>query len=347
MEVVTLRREIEKEPQNWKLWFELAERFEQEERYEKGIEAIQKILESNPTDERVQAKLADLYFKNKNMDVALATGEKILQQNPASAIGYEVLGRLHFERGDYAQAKTFLTQANQFGNWEEETVLGILDRLAIGHSKLGDEEKAKAIFAKIMEQDPFYESTLLTLSLDHFRRQEWPQAETYLKKLISKDPENYQHYLVLGLLYYHQSNWTLCQENLRKAFDLDPAVRQIARIADLANLYEIPDNWDLAMVIHYREKEAKEYREKGEYIVRGEAINIGFRIAKKVRVNVTYYDDKYNQIHDETCYFKPENLMPMQSQEYRVAIPDDPAIKKVEVEFNWQKSSLQYEGRKY
>lgn len=347
VEVVSLRREIAKEPQNWKLWFELAERFEKEELYQKGIEALQAILEANEAEGRVQAKLAELHLKNKEMDAALATAEKILQQNPASGIGYEVLGSLHFARGDYEQARTFLTQANQLGNWEEETTLTILYNLAVCHSKLRGEEKAKEIFAKIMEKDPFHEATLLSVALDHFRRQEWPQAEISLKKLISKEPDNYQHYLVLGLLYYHQSSWTLCQENLRKAFDLDTAAGYLARIADVANLHEIPENWDLALVVHYQAKEAKQYREKGEYIVRGEAINIGFRIAKKVRVNVTYYDDKYNQIYDETFYFKPENVMPMQIQEFRVAIPDDPAIKQAKVEFNWQKSSLQYQGRRY
>lgn len=342
-EIVSLQKEIEQEPTNWKLHYELVEKFEAEELYAEAIAQTKIMLEANPTEPRIQSQLAHLYLKNKEMETALSTAEKLIQQNPAEGIGYQVLGELHFDRGEYEKAKKNLTKANQLGSWTEESLLNILYKLGMSYYKLKDDEKALSIFKKVLDKNPFHEESLFFLSLHHFKRQEWTQSETYLKRLISKTKTDYRYYLILGLLNYHRSHWTECQEFLRKAFDLDPSVQQLGRIADVANLYEIPADWDLAAVIRFGQE--IQYRENGEYVVRGDAINIGFRIAKDSRVLCDFYNDKNELVDDETVYLRPRNLMPMQIRDFRIAVSDDPPIETAKIRFNWRKSSLQYKGR--
>ncbi len=341
-EIVSIQQELKKSPQDWQRRFELVEKFEEEERYVEAIDEIKIILKANPKDPRVLSKLSNLYYKNKDMDQALENGQQILNDNPAEGAGYEALGRLHFNRGEYKSAEENLRRSIQLGNWTEKSSLHILHQLGLSKMKLGDEEKGLEIFHKIIEKDPFHEETLFFLSLDHFKRQQWKETEVYLKRLISKEKEDYRYYLILGLAGYHQSKWSLCQENLRKATDLEPGVRSLSKIADVANISEIPHKWDLALVVRFGE--TNQYKEKGNFVVQGSAINIGFRIAKDARANIDFYNKERKLVNDETVYLKPRNLLPMQIRDYKVVVSNENSITDAKVRFNWKKSSLYSQG---
>lgn len=322
---------------------ELAERFSQEKFYPEAIREYRLILEQFPSDLEMGRKLALSYYQNKEMDNALATANSMIEQKPDAADGHLALGYLHFFRGDHQKCYDNLSTANKLGGGSGEGTLELLYRMGYALAKLEKEEEANSIFQKVLEKDPFHRSTLWFQSLEAFRTQKWEEAERIYKLLISRYPEESLFFLELGLVYYHQSRFDISATHLRKAVELDSRFRPFAFLAETSKISEIPEKWDLASC-YFNNVESGEkysqYRENGKYVVFGELINLGIQVAKDVHVMVQYYNKNNEVVNDEDLMLNPRNIMPMQTREFRVEIPDNPEIETAKVSFNWRKSSL-------
>lgn len=333
-----LQKEVKAEPENWPKHLELAERYLADKFYPEAIQELRGVAEHSPNDFEVGWKLVFAQYDNKDMDGALKTAEEMTQKKPDEALGYLALGFLHFYRQDYQKCYDNLSTANKLGNWPEKFTLYLLYRMGYSLSKLNKPDEANLFFQKVLEKDPAHIETLWFQANEAFRAQKWNDAERMFKLMISKKPDEALFYLELGLLYYHQSLWEKSTTYLRKATDLDTRARGFAVLAEAAKLYDIPEKWDLAMC-YFNNVETGEkyqqYREKGKYVVSGEIINVGVRIARDVHLTVQYYNKKNEVIDDEDHFLKPRSLMPMQSREFKVEIPDNPDIEIAKVSFNW------------
>lgn len=77
----------------------------EEKRYDKAIEAYQKVVNLNPKNEIVYYNMGIVYDKKENYDKAIEAYKKAIEINPKDDDSYNYMGRAYHEKGDYEKAK--------------------------------------------------------------------------------------------------------------------------------------------------------------------------------------------------------------------------------------------------
>lgn len=127
------------------------------------------------------------------------------------------LGLVYYERGEYAPAYHFLTNALSL----RPDNLTVRSHLATIYAVSGKYDEAKKLANQILEKDPGYGDALVVLATTALRTNEVKEVRTRLEKLVPTQPNNAFLQLALGNLYLKSREIKLAQDAFKKAQSLD------------------------------------------------------------------------------------------------------------------------------
>ena len=129
-----------------------------ENNFQKGRELLREVVNSPDTsdEDKVNARhnLAVLIWKEGNLDKALSILESVHKERPATNT-YGTLGVLYLEKvkqsKNYADVLEFMLEAYDYNDYDKT----IADNLGELYLLMGEYEKAKEVYSKLLEQNLF------------------------------------------------------------------------------------------------------------------------------------------------------------------------------------------------
>ncbi|WP_232220470.1 tetratricopeptide repeat protein [Legionella tunisiensis] len=148
----------------WSTW----QRYMQETERQRRVEAVLQTIK-NPTElvDRLKARL---------------------QANPDSARGWYLLGRLYVSEGRWQVASEAFAKAHHLDPNDIATTVNYGQSLWQVNKQRFDEQ-IRALFTKILQQDPDQPDALAMLAMDSFINHHYQQAINYWQHLLKLAPE--------------------------------------------------------------------------------------------------------------------------------------------------------------
>lgn len=154
-----------------------------------------------------------------DLDGALAAFEKARQLDPELAPVYAALARVHFDREEYEQV---IEAAEAALNLDPDLI--DLQKLRYeAYRRLGQEDKAKEVFAEMAAQDPAgLAQTLYERGQEMFSAGNTAQAKTAFEQALQADPNHARAHYYLGLCFVNTGDTAQAKEHLQKFLELAP-----------------------------------------------------------------------------------------------------------------------------
>ena len=131
---------------------------------------------------------------------------------------YEQLGVIRANEGQEVAAVVLWERAIAL----EPTLLGVLANLALGHHRLGNEERADELFVQAEEKASDHFATHYNLGLYYQDLRNWGLALRHLARAIALRPSLAILHLNQGLVLVRLGRLREARRSLREAMDLDP-----------------------------------------------------------------------------------------------------------------------------
>ncbi|MDR1177634.1 MAG: tetratricopeptide repeat protein, partial [Spirochaetaceae bacterium] len=183
-----------------------------------AILQYRRALEADPKYVKAVANLERTLEDAGNLGDAVIELEKLIKLAPTSADVRTRLGSLYLKLERYPDA---LEQAKQALDWEPENIQALRIE-GIACRMMGDDEKAKNNFEKILAVDPGNYSFQLDLADIHFKRKEYKEAEGRINAFLSRKPNDRNAKFLLGQLYAEMGNKTHAVQIFEELAKADP-----------------------------------------------------------------------------------------------------------------------------
>ena len=196
-------------PNHFPIYFNLAVSLGACKKYAEAAEAYRKVIQLHPQCKEAFYGLGNLYWQQNNLDdaaenfaLALKLDETYLEaQTNLAEIGNDTellqrislnnptalyyLGRRAFNKRDFVEAKTYLSQADKL--LENDEIKSMLGEVL---SALGEKESALNLFYKAEIINPHNFTALINIADTEAENKNFDIAETYYKKSLSVDGNN-------------------------------------------------------------------------------------------------------------------------------------------------------------
>jgi Tfp pilus assembly protein PilF len=174
-------------------------------RLSEATQRLKTVLKLHPNSYQAHYLLALIYSSQKKYDLAAYEYELILkgsmQENSDNIEVYAYLSQLYFALGKYPQA---LTQVEQVLQFQPQNVSALYLR-GSAYVEVGEKEKSKEDFRKILSLEPGHDATLNSLAYIYAEEgTNLDEAVKMVRKAISIDPSNGAYYDTLGWVLFKQ-----------------------------------------------------------------------------------------------------------------------------------------------
>ena len=192
-------------------------------KYASAVIAWKKAEAISPLDQRSRFTLAMAYVELNRRDWARPELEKLAAAQPRNPLYLYWLGRLDYDRRDYASAIDRLQKVIEL----DPKMMRAYDSLGLCYDYLGKFEEAVKVYDRAVELNrlqpkpspwPHLDLAVSLISLNRL-----PEAEKNLREAIGYDPKLPQAHYQLGRVLEMQGQYEGSAQSLAQAAALDPA----------------------------------------------------------------------------------------------------------------------------
>ena len=247
----------------------LARLYEETEQWERAVDIMQRLVGSASPEEKVDLsyRLGKILDEQMQMsDIAEERLSDALAIAPTHVPSMLSLLNIYKRRGDSFKAAQLMVRAEaNTPNVLERTRL-LYEAAKLYQTELGDEAKAKELYARTLELDPEHVEAATPLADIYYRQAEWAPLVPILEMLARKADR--RAHRELNILYYRLAK---AAEQLgddekalkyyRSAYELDAT--HLPTLVDRANLLYRREQWDEAfklyqtILVHHRESQSE------------------------------------------------------------------------------------------
>ncbi|MCK4948404.1 MAG: tetratricopeptide repeat protein [Candidatus Aureabacteria bacterium] len=200
-------------------YFEEANRFAKQKKYEQAIEKFKKAVEEMPDVVGPHYNLANLYEIQQDYGNALEEYQKVVAMEPAALDAYVALGEIYRKMGKIEKGISILKRAVEIipNNVEARY------NLAMFYLNISDYNNAILQCIEIVALDPDYTPASILLGRIYFQQKAYDKAAEAYERVIDKNPDSEEVHHLLGTLYRAQEKYTKAIEEYKKALEINPA----------------------------------------------------------------------------------------------------------------------------
>lgn len=200
------------------LYLEMADAYEDWDRYDAVFESLKKVLEINQENEEALSRMWYCVELAGKQEESITLHTKILDNNPYSYLAWHNLGHAYFDTGLYEkaiEAYEFVTVIN------ESCDLAYRD-CGEAYFKLKQYHKAIEQFQRAIEFSKPYEELYYSIGICFEKLKEYGKSRGYYRKAISVDPKYCDAFFRIGETFRKEKAWTNAVHFYKKALRLMP-----------------------------------------------------------------------------------------------------------------------------
>jgi tetratricopeptide (TPR) repeat protein len=165
-----------------------------------------------------------------DVDTAVVRFEKAAELDPELAPAHAALAGIYFDRGDHQKA----VEAAEAALGVDPDLVEVQKIRYEGYRRMGQEEKAKEVFAEMAESDPEgLAETLYENGRRAFDAGNAEQARTAFEQALAADPDYARAHYMLGLVYVNMGDGAKAKEHLQKFIDMAPDDPEVATAREM------------------------------------------------------------------------------------------------------------------
>jgi len=247
----------------------LARLYEETEQWERAVDIMQRLVGQASPPEKVDLsyRLGKILDEQMQMsDIAEERLSDALAIDPTHVPSMLSLLNIYKRRGDSFKAAQFMERAESHTpNVLERTRL-LYEAGKLYQTELGDEAKAKELYARTLELDPEHVEAATPLADIYYRQSEWAPLVPILEMLTRKADRRAHRELNILCYRLAKAAEQLGDEEkalkyYRSAYELDAT--HLPTLVDRANLLYRREQWDEAfklyqtILVHHRESQSE------------------------------------------------------------------------------------------
>ncbi|MBA3649527.1 MAG: tetratricopeptide repeat protein [Chitinophagales bacterium] len=200
------------------LYLEVADVYEDCDRYDMVFECLKKVLGMNSSNEEALSRMWYVVELSKKFDESIELHKGILDNDPYSYLAWHNLGHAYFDLGMYekaVEAYEFVTAIN------ESCDLAYRD-CGEAYFQLKQYHKAIDQFQLAIEFSKPYEELFFSIGVCLEKLKDYNKARTFYRKAITIDPKYDEAYFRIGETYKREKLWSNALNFYKKALRLMP-----------------------------------------------------------------------------------------------------------------------------
>lgn len=165
-----------------------------------------------------------------DVDTALARFEKAAELDPELAPAHAALAGIYLDRDEHQKA----VEAAEAALGIDPDLVEVQKIRYEGYRRMGQEEKAKEVFAEMAESDPEgLAETLYENGRRAFDAGNAEQARVAFEQALQADPDYARAHYMLGLVYVNLGDGAKAKEHLQKFIDMAPDDPEVATAREM------------------------------------------------------------------------------------------------------------------
>ncbi len=200
------------------LYLEMADAYEDWDRYDAVFDCLKKVLEINQENEEALSRMWYCVELAGRHEESITLHNTIIDNNPYSYLAWHNLGHAYFDTGLFEkaiEAYEFVTVIN------ESCDLAYRD-CGEAYYKLKQYTKAIEQFQKAIEFSKPYEELYYSIGICYEKLREYGKSRSYYRKAISVDPKYCDAFFRIGETFRKEKAWTNAVHFYKKALRLMP-----------------------------------------------------------------------------------------------------------------------------
>lgn len=188
------------------------------QRFDDAIPVIRRALELDPKNHKLYVQLGRSSAALLRFEPALEYLQKAQSLRPEDAEAYAIEGRIYTTRGEYEKAVAPLTKAVELYPQQVNT----LEELAAVYLALGDTEKAISHFEAVLDLDDSRWTALADLANAYYQDDRLEDARAMFQRALELNPYSPVLHFQIGLFYRNLGNTDFSRQMFEAAVQIAP-----------------------------------------------------------------------------------------------------------------------------
>lgn len=201
-----------------RLWFCI----ELTERYEDSVQFHAALIEESPYSHLAWLNLGHAYAGLGKFDESLDAFSYVMAIDEKFEPAYTCSGDVKFLEGQYEDALTFYLEAIKLTKPNKELYLKAADCF----EKQGDMSKARGYLRKAIGVDPYFDEAFYRIGETYMVEEKFPKAIHNFERAVKLNKENIDYLASLAEAYMGTGEGELAVEMFERIFQLDPKTKQ-------------------------------------------------------------------------------------------------------------------------
>ena len=200
------------------LLLELADVYEDVDRYDLVFDTLKKVLDMNHENEEALSRMWYVVDLAGKQHESVALHKKIIDESPYSYLAWHNLGNAYSDLGLYekaVEAYEFVSAINE--QWD----LAYRD-CGDAYFRLKQYHKAIGQFLKAIEFSKPYEELLFSIGVCYEKLKDLQQARTYFRKATASDPKYSIAFFRIAETFRREKQWEQATHYYKKALRINP-----------------------------------------------------------------------------------------------------------------------------
>jgi tetratricopeptide (TPR) repeat protein len=231
--------------------FQLGKLYRDEKQYDKAADTLLEVMRLDKNYQFPQAvdlavdsysKIQSNELNNENIERIITNLRSIIALKPTEQRAFLLLGRIYFDRGDWAKARENLQAAVRNATNAPQPRNEALYYLGISDRKLGDLNSAAEAFQTLLDNNASTYDSTCELAEIRLEQADYNRALELFKRAHEMDKDKYRAYLGMGEAQQKLGRFNEARENYQTVVTKDPTnARAQLRIAES---YFEEEKWD-------------------------------------------------------------------------------------------------------
>lgn len=213
-----LVRTLELDPENEealnRLWFSV----EFTEKYQESVEFHTEFIDNHPYSYLAWFNLAHAYAGLDQNEKAIEAFGFVLAINEEYEYAYKDCGEIYFKMGNYQLAAEYFTKATMLSKPYKELYYSLGDC----YEKMVDHNKARYYYRKATNLDPYFDEAYFKIGLNYEAEGRWESALSSYERCYKLDQDNPGYIIALANAYRETNSINKAIDLFRKAVELQP-----------------------------------------------------------------------------------------------------------------------------
>ncbi len=186
--------------------------------YDKNLE----ILKANPKDPEARGLKASFLIDKGDVNQALSELQSVVTARPDNFVARFHLGRAHFAKGEYEQARQDFEKAIEKAQEVHQDYLPARIALAQVALAQGQNEAALKNAQEALRISPQSGTARLLQGAALMRLQKYPESRASLNQILAANPKQPDTLVTLGVLDLMEKKYQEASDIFRRAYEADP-----------------------------------------------------------------------------------------------------------------------------